>query len=161
MNATIQKTRERIATIKEQLLDLKSGSVRVPKQQAIDRLDAWLGNLQEEGAKRLQYTLNAFTLPDHRQEPLTIRNDPLAIDRILAAVVPDILRARMIVLLSAQYADGEPEVAIDQIPVRIAELESELLKLERKDFDASSAANIPQRSDVDPRVILDLDHLEQ
>lgn len=158
MNPKIEKLRGKIAELKAHIASVQSGYVRVPKEQAIAALDRYLESAAIEGLTRANYWINHFAYPDPRPSTLIPFNphDHHGGEAIAAALAPVAFRARLMELLEAQYADSPETIAIEDRGPWLDAKRAELLKLEVSDFNESNAARIPQRRDLDPRVLLGL-----
>lgn len=158
MNPKIEKLRGKIAELKAHIRSVESGRVRVPKEQAVAALDQHIAALQAESLNRVNGWVSLFTYPAPRPDSL-IPITPHAYygaETIVAALAPVAFRARLMELLEQQYADSPETIALEDRAAWLETKNAELLKLEVADYNESSAAKIPQRRDLDPRVLLGL-----
>lgn len=158
MNPKIEKLRGKIAELKAHIGSVQSGRVRLPKEQAIAALDQHIAALQVETLSRVNAWASLFAYPSPRPDFL-IPVTPHAYygaESILAALAPAAFRARLMELLEAQYTDSPETIALEDRAAWLETKRDELLKLEVADFNESNAARIPQRRDLDPRVLLGL-----
>ena len=158
MNPKIEKLRGRIAELKEHIRCMQSGHVRVPKEHAIAALDQHIAALQVESLNRVNGWVSHFTYPAPRPDSLMPigPHAHYAAETFLAALAPVAFRARLMELLEQQYADSPETIALEDRAAWLETKNAELLKLEIADYNESSAAKIPQRRDLDPRVLLGL-----
>lgn len=158
MNPKIEKLRGKIAELKALIKSAQRGNVRIPKAQAIAALDRHIAEIEAEALGMVNGWVSRFAYPAPAHDflmPITAHSH-YGGESIMAALAPAALRARLIELLEAQYADSPETIALEDRAAWLEAKNAELLKLEVSDFNESNAAKIPQRRDLDPRVLLGL-----
>ena len=156
MNIKVEKLRAKISEVKTQIDVVASGSYRIPLAQAIAKLDEHLALNEAAGLGTINHFLLGFCYPDRRPDNL-IEIHPLDAygpNKILTALAPGAIRARLVELLELQYADEAGIVDIKDRSGWLKTKREELLKLELEDYRESAAGKEPQRPDVDARVLL-------
>lgn len=157
MVSKIPKLRAKIAEIKAKIAEVESGSFRIPLAQAIAKLDEHLALNEAEGLSRINHFLSGFAYANASSRDPLINIHPHDLSgpgKVLAALVPGAMRARLVELLELQYADESDVFDPNNRAAWLKSKRDELLKLELEDFRETAAAKEPQRPDLDARVLL-------
>lgn len=146
----VEKLRASITETKRRIVRLKAGSFPAPLHIVTARIDAWLGDLKATGSRILADAAEG-ALTDGRVGPIFT---PQNVEAIFIALHEDALRKRLHAEAAAASAEAGETVDPAIAPALIEKLEAELLELERRDFEAAEKLEIPQRADMDARVLL-------
>lgn len=158
MNDKLQRIRARIREIQDEIARLTSGEILVPLTMATARLDEQLNAMRAGSDDHLRRMVTG--LAQNTQGRLEIAEDRQSRDgvqRLMVSIDYDRIRAHLLALLKATYANGPEALSASEITKRIDKLKIEQAKCEREDFDLAEQLGIPQRPDQNPGLLLGLD----
>lgn len=146
----VEKLRAAIAETKRHIVRLKAGSFPAPLHIVSARIDAWLGDLKATGSRILANAAEG-ALTDAAIGPVVT---PRNMEAVFVALHEDAVRKRLHADAAAACAEAGETIDPAAAPALVEKLEAELLEMERRDFEAAEKLEIPQRPDLDPRVLL-------
>ena len=134
----------------------------LPLKEAEERLGAWID--QQTDLAALPFRLAAFTEPEPAKErPLHVdetggRGGGVDLAPVLAALFGDTIKERLAAALKTM-PDYEPGLPLAERPKKAAELDNQILELERQEEAIITQAEtngirIARRPDADPRAVL-------
>lgn len=155
MHADIRSTRGEIARKRAELRVLKSGDVQVPLAVALARVDELMTVQASEATPWLEALLGELTLAG-RSTPqrLVDSRDHRPVQAMLVALLPAVGEALRERVRTEYAANPGADVHPDELPLRIATLERELLALEHKDVALSTKHGEPPRPDTAAEALL-------
>lgn len=157
---------ERISEIRDRIIGLsneRADMERVPRtrEEITEALDRWIdreaSQWEPAGIRGLVQSASISSLELVGPNRAGNRNWQAA----MCALAPETIRARLLEAAETHLAAHETTITAEQAANRIAELDTEILDLERQEealIAESESAGTPvhRRGDADPRAVLDL-----
>lgn len=156
MHAEIRRARDEIQRKRAELRTLRAGDVRPPLAVALARVDELLAAQTAEAAPWLASLLGEI-VSTGRSAPqrLVDSRDHRALQATITALLPGLIGDALKERVRAEYAGNSTEtIHPDELPLRIATVERELLALEVRDVALSEKHGEPLRADTNPRALL-------
>lgn len=156
MHVDIAKVRAEIERVCAELRTLKSGSMTVPQEIALRRVDQLTAHYAEVAEPWLRGLIGELTASggDNPAALLECGNHR-ALQMQLVALLPDLIGDALKSKVRAHYAaTGETGTDPATLPARIRKLEADLATLEVRDVQLSEKHGEPLRADTNPRALL-------
>ena len=156
MHADVVRTRTEIERVCAELRTLKSGSMTVPEEIALRRVDQLTAHYAEVAEPWLRGLIGELTSTggDNPAALLECGNHR-ALQMQVVALLPDLIGDALKSRVRSHYAaTGEAGTDPATLPARIRKLEADLLALELRDVRLSERHGEPLRADTNPRALL-------
>ena len=156
MHVDVTKVRAEIERVCAELRTLKSGSMTVPEEIALRRVDQLTAHFGEVAEPWLRGLIGELTSTggDNPAALLECGNHR-ALQMQLVALLPDLIGDALKSRVRSHYAStGETGTDPATLPARIRKSEADLLTLEVRDVQLSEKHGEPVRADTNPRALL-------
>ena len=156
MHADITKVRAEIDRVCAELRTLKSGSVTVPQEIALRRVDQLTAHFGEVAEPWFHVLIGELTSSGGGNPALLLEcGNHRVLQMQLVALLPDLIGEALKSRVRSHYATtGETGTDPATLPARIRKLEADLLALEVRDVQLSEKHGEPLRADTNPRALL-------
>lgn len=148
----LAQMRAEIARLDAHIAALMDGGTRVPIEMARERAAAMVEAHALRTAEKMQSFAGQFAAPDY------VMPAPPEVSAWGLAVLlhPQALGQSLADLISHHYPAGIDAATPDEIAKRLSVLRKERAAIERDEFALADKLGVPQRADIDPRLILGL-----
>lgn len=155
MHAEVAKIRAEIERVCAELRTLKSGSMTVPQEIALRRVDQLTAHYAELAEPWLRGVIGELTATGGDNPALLECGNHRALQMQVVALLPDLIGDALKSRVRSHYAaTGEAGTDPATLPARIRKLEADLLALELRDVQLSEKHGEPLRADTNPRALL-------
>ena len=163
LRGAIDEIRSRISGLKDSRVQVEQSSIS--KAEAMDRLDAWLADLREQGRVSTHCLMSRersmpTIIHDANVSELRRTVDMRGTSATLVFLFHDAVRKTLAAELEALYADEPEAIASSTYGQRLSDLDRDLLALEMEEerlvrYAENAGVVIHRRPDADPRVLLE------